>query len=214
MRNTNLCPLDICFEDNDLLVVNKPSGVLSQPGKSIDGSIATQAKLEYPDATGSMLVHRLDMDTSGLLILAKSQLSHRHLQQQFEQRQVSKRYIAILSGKPTGQGGRIKLPLRVDIDNRPAQIVCFENGKSADTLWYCWQLSDDSINTRVAFIPISGRTHQLRLHAAHPLGLNAPIVGDRLYGVKSSRLMLHADEIAFAHPVTGQRIQLSCPAPF
>lgn len=214
MHNTNQCSLNICFEDKDLLVVNKPSGVLSQPGKTIDGSIATQAKVEYPDATGSMLVHRLDMDTSGLLILAKSRQSHRHLQQQFEQRRIYKRYVAILSRTPAGVGGRIQLPLRLDIDNRPAQIVCFENGKTANTLWYRWESTEKSSITRVVFIPITGRTHQLRVHAAHSLGLNAPIVGDRLYGVESSRLMLHADQIAFTHPVTGQRIQLSCPAPF
>jgi len=206
--------LDICFEDKYLLVVNKPSGVLSQPGKTVDGSIATQAKNAYPDATGSMLVHRLDMDTSGLLILAKSRPMHRHLQQQFEQRQVNKRYVAILSKAPVGLGGRIRLPVRVDIENRPSQIVCFDYGKTADTLWYRCSLAEGTVNTRVVFKPVTGRTHQLRVHAAHPLGLNAPIVGDRLYGEESTRLMLHADQIAFTHPVTDQRIQLSCSAPF
>jgi len=206
--------LDICFEDEHLLVVNKPSGVLSQPGKTIDGSVATQAKLAYPDATGSMLVHRLDMDTSGLLILAKSKSTHRHLQQQFEHRQVSKQYVAILSRTPVGQGGRICLPLRADIDNRPVQMVCFEHGKQADTLWFRSRLLKDVNEVRVVFKPVTGRTHQLRVHAGHPLGLNAPIVGDRLYGVAASRLMLHADRIAFTHPVSDERIQLSCPAPF
>jgi len=216
MCNTSSTPLDICYEDEYLLVVNKPSGVLSQPGKPTDGSILTQAKNAYPDATGSMLVHRLDMDTSGLLILTKSRSTHRHLQQQFEQRQVSKRYVAILSQAPAGWGGRIRLPLRLDIDNRPAQIICFEHGKSAETLWYRCHLSDEKIKefSRVVFKPITGRTHQLRVHAAHPMGLNAPIVGDRLYGVESSRLMLHADQIGFTHPATEQRMQLHCPAPF
>jgi len=214
MNTTEQNQLDICFEDKYLLVVNKPSGVLSQPGKSTDGSIATQARNAYPDATGSMLVHRLDMDTSGLLILAKSRSAHRHLQQQFEKRLVNKRYIAILSKTPPGLGGRVQLPVRLDIENRPAQIVCFEKGKAADTLWYRWQQTGRSDDYRVVFKPVSGRTHQLRVHAAHPLGLNAPIVGDRLYGAESSRLMLHADQVTFSHPVTEQRIRLRCPAPF
>ncbi len=214
MCSTGQNQLNICFEDKYLLVVNKSSGVLSQPGKTIDGSIATQAKNAYPDATGSMLVHRLDMDTSGLLILTKTRSSHRHLQQQFERRQVVKRYVAILSAAPAARGGLIRLPLRLDVENRPAQIVCFKNGKAANTLWYRWRRQEDTSNTRVVFKPITGRTHQLRVHAAHPLGLNAPIVGDRLYGAQSSRLMLHADRIAFTHPVTEQRIQINCPSPF
>lgn len=214
MCNTDQNQLDICFEDKYLLVVNKPSGVLSQPGKTVDGSIATQAKKAYPNATGPMLVHRLDMDTSGLLVLAKSRAAHRHLQQQFEKRLVNKRYTAILSKTPTGQGGRIQLPVRLDVENRPAQIVCFENGKTADTLWYRWLRAEDTGCYRVVFKPVTGRTHQLRVHAAHPLGLNAPIVGDRLYGTESTRLMLHADQIAFMHPVTEQRIRLYCSAPF
>lgn len=180
----------------------------------MDGSILTQAKNAYPDATGSMLVHRLDMDTSGLLILAKSRSAHRHLQQQFEHRQVNKRYVALLSKAPVALGGRIQLPVILDIENRPSQIVCFDVGKTADTLWYRCPLEDDAGKTRVVFKPVTGRTHQLRVHAAHPLGLGAPIVGDRLYGDESNRLMLHADHIAFTHPVSEQRIQLSCPAPF
>jgi len=214
MCNSNENSLDICFEDQHLLVVNKPSGVLSQPGKTMDGSIATQVKNAYPDATGSMLVHRLDMDTSGLLILTKSRSSHRHLQQQFEQRRINKRYVAILSQAPVGCGGRIRLPVRPDIENRPMQIICFEHGKTTETLWYRWQLPQGSTNTRVVFKPITGRTHQLRVHAAHPHGLNAPIVGDRLYGAESTRLMLHADQITFTHPVSERRIKLYCPAPF
>lgn len=204
--------LDICFEDEHLVVVNKPSGVLSQPGKTMDGSIATLCKCAYPDVTGPMLVHRLDMDTSGLLVLAKSRSTHRHLQQQFEHRQVGKRYTAILSQEPAGMGGRIRLPVRLDIDNRPTQVVCFDHGKSAETVWH--RFADKRLQTRVVFKPITGRTHQLRVHAAHPLGLNAPIVGDRLYGMESGRLMLHADKIAFTHPVTEQRVQVHCPAPF
>lgn len=214
MRDIHQQQLNICFEDDHLLVVNKPSGVLSQPGKTVDGSIATLARNSYPNANGPMLVHRLDMDTSGLLILTKSRASHRHLQQQFEHRQISKRYVAILSKAPAGQGGCIRLPLRLDVDNRPVQIVCFEHGKAAQTLWHRELASADSTGTRVVFKPITGRTHQLRVHAAHSAGLNAPIVGDRLYGCESSRLLLHADQITFTHPVSDQRMQLSCPAPF
>jgi len=208
--------LDILHEDEHLLVINKPSGVLSQPGKTIDGSVATQIRDTYPQATGPMLVHRLDMDTSGLMLFAKSRQVHRDLQQQFENRNINKRYTALLSRAPTGSGGQILLPLRADIENRPSQIVCFEHGKQATTLW---RLEHDEVNrdithVQVSFVPITGRTHQLRVHAAHPSGLDAPIVGDRLYGKEAARLMLHADRIGFTHPVAGRYIQVECPAQF
>lgn len=203
--------LDICHDDEHLVVVNKPSGVLSQPGKTVDGSMATQIRDAYPQASGSMLVHRLDMDTSGLMLFAKSREVHRHLQQQFEHREISKRYSAVLTDKPVGLGGRILLPLRADIDNRPVQIVCDEHGKSSNTIW---RLDTRTSGTRVIFTPITGRTHQLRLHAAHKLGLNAAIVGDRLYGEEGERLMLHADRIGFWHPISGERVLIASDAPF
>lgn len=203
--------LDFCFEDEYLFVVNKPSGVLSQPGKYVDGSIATLARDFFPDATGPMLVHRLDMDTSGLLLLAKTRSVHRHLQQQFEQRLVSKSYIAILSRQPEAMGGIIRLPLRLDIDNRPTQIVCHEHGKHALSVW---RRQVDCTVTRVVFTPVTGRTHQLRVHAAHADGLNAPIVGDRLYGADAERLKLHATRIVFTHPITNQRLTVESAAPF
>lgn len=208
--------MDILHEDEHLLVVNKPSGVLSQPGKTVDGSIATQIRDAYPQADGPMLVHRLDMDTSGLMVFAKSRDVHRDLQQQFEHRKITKRYTAILSNEPVGIGGRVQLPLRMDIDNRPVQIVCYEHGKAAVTLWRGANSNSthQAAATRVIFTPITGRTHQLRVHAAHQFGLNAPIVGDRLYGHEAERLMLHADRIGFWHPVSGDRVLVDCAAPF
>jgi len=232
--------LDICFEDEYLLVVNKPTGVLSQPGKSIDGSIATQVREAYPDATGPMLVHRLDMDTSGLMVLAKNRHAHRDLQQQFEHRSIAKRYVAVVNKALCSLGGCITLPVRLDIYNRPRQIVCWQHGKSAETLWFTASAENkrqskrrvldggdahgvgestdntDSSNghTRIVFKPVSGRTHQLRVHAAHPLGLNAAIVGDRLYGQVDKRLMLHAEQLSFTHPVSKKRICVDAPAPF
>lgn len=203
--------LDFCFEDEHLFVVNKPSGVLSQPGKHVDGSIATLARECFPDATGPMLVHRLDMDTSGLLLLAKNRTVHRHLQQQFEHRLVSKSYTAILSREPEAMGGIVYLPLRLDIDNRPTQIVCHQHGKQALSVW---RRQAEFTDARVVFTPVTGRTHQLRVHAAHPDGLNAPIVGDRLYGVQAERLKLHATRIVFTHPITNRRLAVESAVPF
>lgn len=212
MLLTNKNELQICFEDDYVLVVDKPSGVLSQPGKTIDGSIATAVKQAYPDATGPLLVHRLDMDTSGLLILAKNRNAHRHLQQQFEHRQIYKRYVAVVATVLKAMGGLIELPLRLDVDNRPSQIVCFRHGKQARTLWYV--LERYAEQTRIGLIPVTGRTHQLRVHAADQLGLNAAIVGDRLYGQQAERLLLHAERIEFTHPHTNRRINVISPVPF
>lgn len=208
--------LHIHFEDEHLLVVDKPTGVLSQPGKTMDGSMATQVLDAYPQATGPMLVHRLDMDTSGLMLFAKSRDVHRQLQQQFEHRKINKRYCAVLTKEPLGLGGHMQLPLRLDIDNRPVQIVCFQHGKSASTLWRVEREKQmaRTIGRRVVFTPITGRTHQLRVHAAHRFGLNAPIVGDRLYGEPAVRLMLHADRLGFNHPVTNECIKIRSDAPF
>lgn len=200
--------LNIAFEDDHIVVVDKPSGVLSQPGKTIDGSVATAAKARFPDATGPMLVHRLDMDTSGLLLLAKTRESHRALQQQFEKRTVRKQYVAVLGAIPAAAGGMINLPLRLNVDNRPEQIVCFQHGKPAETLWR----KNRSDPYRIDFFPVTGRTHQLRVHAAR--GLMLPIVGDRLYGVAADRLMLHASMLIFDHPVTQERVAVNSPAPF
>lgn len=208
--------LHVVFEDDALLVINKATGVLSQPGKTRDGSVETQVRRAHADARGPLLVHRLDMDTSGLILLGKTRDAHRNLQQQFQQRLIYKRYTALICKKPASLGGLIELPLSGDWDNRPCQQVDFIKGKHASTSWRVaddvdHQLSDYS-HCRVHLYPITGRTHQLRVHMAH--ALKSPIVGDRLYGTPAVRLMLHADRLSFNHPVTNERTAVSCEASF
>ena len=196
--------LETVFEDEWLVVVNKPAGMLSVPGKAEDmDSVYHRLKKKYPDATGPMIVHRLDMATSGLLLVAKTKEVHQHLQAQFENRSIKKRYIALLDGviAETGKTGKISLPLCLNPLDRPRQMVNEEYGKEAITEY---QIITNSRNcTRIAFYPLTGRTHQLRVHAAHPKGLNCPILGDELYGKKADRLYLHAEYIEFRHPVYG-----------
>ena len=151
-----------------------------------------------------MTVHRLDMSTSGLMLIAKTKEVHAILQKQFIKRSVKKRYVAILDGILDKDEGMIDLPLRVDLNDRPRQLVCYEHGKKAVTKWKVVERKYGK--TRVHFFPITGRTHQLRVHAAHPLGLNMPIVGDDLYGKKQDRLHLHAEFIAFTHPTTNEKM--------
>lgn len=228
--------LEIVFEDEWLLVINKPAGMLSVPGKAEDmDSVYHRLKKKYPDATGPMIVHRLDMATSGLLLVAKTKEAHRHLQAQFENRSIKKRYIALLDGaiaetkETTTQvteatrtikttqtietpettripekAGRISLPLCLNPLDRPRQMVSEEHGKEAVTEYQIIAKSEKY--TRIAFYPLTGRTHQLRVHAAHPKGLNCPILGDELYGKKADRLYLHAEYIEFSHPVYGDII--------
>lgn len=234
--------LEIVFEDEWLLVINKPAGMLSVPGKAEDmDSVYHRLKKKYPDATGPMIVHRLDMATSGLLLVAKTKEVHRHLQAQFENRSIKKRYIALLDGaiaeteETTTQvteatrtikttqtigtpetietpettripekTGRISLPLCLNPLDRPRQMVSEEYGKEAVTEYQIIAKSEKY--TRIAFYPLTGRTHQLRVHAAHPKGLNCPILGDELYGKKADRLYLHAEYIEFRHPVYGDII--------
>ena len=211
--NTDATQLETVYEDDYLLVVNKPAGMLSVPGKTGQASVLTLLQERYPDVTGPILVHRLDMATSGLLLAAKDKDTHALLQKQFEGRTVKKRYIALLEGIPQAEPkGFIRLPLRPDFDNRPLQMVCYEYGKPAVTRY---EIMDTENNyTRIAFYPETGRTHQLRVHAAHPEGLNCPIVGDPLYGQPADRLYLHAERLEFRHPVTGQRLQIQKEAPF
>ncbi|KQC33898.1 pseudouridine synthase [Nonlabens sp. YIK11] len=204
--------LDIIFEDEHMLAVHKPAEFLSVAGKSITDSVQTRMKAKYPNATGPMIVHRLDMSTSGILLVAKTMEAYHHLQQQFLKRTVEKRYVAVLNGHLEKESGFIDLPLRVDLDNRPCQLVDFEFGKSARTRFEVIERNDHK--TKVHFFPITGRTHQLRVHAAHVDGLNAPIVGDDLYGTTDSRLHLHAEQIIFEHPLSRKRITLNVPAPF
>ena len=211
--NTDATQLETVYEDDYLLVVNKPAGMLSVPGKTGQASVLTLLQERYPDATGPILVHRLDMATSGLLLAAKDKDTHALLQKQFEGRTVKKRYIALLEGIPQAEPkGFIRLPLRPDFHNRPLQMVCYEYGKPAVTRYEIMDTEND--RTRMAFYPETGRTHQLRVHAAHPEGLNCPIVGDPLYGQPADRLYLHAERLEFRHPVTGQRLQIQKEAPF
>ncbi len=200
------------FEDEDVVVVDKPIGLLSVPGRSgaLRDSVQTRLRARYPAATGPLVVHRLDLETSGLLLAATSEDMYVALQAQFARREIDKRYIAWLAGDVRGDAGVIELALRVDLDDRPRQIVDAEHGKPAVTEWTV--LAREGGRTRVAFVPRTGRTHQIRVHAA--VGLGAPIVGDRLYGTAGDRLMLHAERLEFVHPRTGRRIAALCPAPW
>ncbi|MFK2041664.1 pseudouridine synthase [Bacteroides fragilis] len=203
---------EILFEDQWLLVLHKPEGVLSVPGKSEEQSIYSLLRARYPEATGPLVVHRLDMATSGLLLAAKTQEVHRHLQAQFENRSIKKRYIALLDGILPEEEGVIDLPICPDYLDRPRQMVNEELGKTAITRYQVMDRRNGQ--TRIAFFPLTGRTHQLRVHAAHPLGLNCPIVGDELYGQKAERLYLHAEYLEFIHPVSGQRMVIEKKAEF
>jgi tRNA pseudouridine32 synthase/23S rRNA pseudouridine746 synthase len=206
------------YEDEHVLVVNKPSGLLTVPGRSasLQDCVVARLRARYPDATGPLVVHRLDMDTSGLLLAAKSLDVAKALQRRFALRDVQKQYVAWLDGAVAGHHGHITLPLRPDLDDRPRNIHDPVHGKPAHTEWRV--LARERGRTRVLLTPHTGRSHQLRVHAAHPTGLNAPIVGDRLYGHTSpdddARLLLHAERLAFEHPVTGDSILVEAPAPF
>ena len=204
--------IEILHEDEWLVVVNKPSGLLSVPGKSDEPSIYSYAKDRYPNATGAMIVHRLDMSTSGILLLAKSSEVHKHLQAQFKNRTIKKRYTALLDGKIDTPTGVIDLPLCLDPEDRPHQIVNYQHGKQAITRYEVVRCDDG--RTRIALYPLTGRTHQLRVHMAHPRGLATPIVGDELYGRKSDRLHLHAELLEFQHPITKESITIKNSAPF
>lgn len=204
--------LSILYEDAYLLLVNKPAEFLSVPGKSIEDSVQTRMQQKYPKATGPLLVHRLDMSTSGILLIAKRKDIHESLQKQFLKRNVQKRYTALLQGNVQSNTGEIDLPLRVDLVDRPRQLVCYEHGKPTLTKYEVLERKNGQ--TRVHFYPYTGRTHQLRVHAAHMLGLNAPIIGDDLYGQKADRLYLHAEYLSFWHPITKERMEIVCPAPF
>ena len=197
--------VEVVYEDDWLIVVNKPSGMLSVPGRIGKYSVATVLHERFPN---SLLAHRLDMGTSGLMVAAKSRSVYAALQQQFTDHTIRKRYVALLDGTPATKKGRIELPLLCDPINRPRQVVDYEHGKEAVT---DYEMLDDH---RIALYPQTGRTHQLRMHCAHPDGLGCPIRGDELYGHPSDRLYLHADRLELTHPVTGERITFELPAPF
>ena len=212
----------VVWEDEVMAVVDKPAGMLSMPGKIGDDSVATWAQTRWPEA---VLVHRLDMLTSGILLVAKTPDAYHHLQKQFEERTIKKKYLAVVEGKPQHEHGVIDLPLSSDPLNRPYQIVDYEHGKRAITEYRVYQ-RDGSFDTSqisqknrpsdtlLALWPHTGRTHQLRMHCAHPDGLGCPIVGDELYGKKAERLYLQAQAISFIHPTTGQKMHFELPVAF
>ena len=208
----------VLHEDDQLMVVHKPSGLLTVPGRSasLQDCVVTRLRARYPNATGPLIVHRLDMDTSGLLLCAKDLTTASALNRLFSLRLIDKQYVAVLDGTVADDHGHIHLPLRVDIDDRPRNIHDPVHGKPAHTEWRV--LARETGRTRVQFVPHTGRSHQLRVHAANPAGLNAPIVGDRLYGHTApdddERLQLHAERLAFEHPVTGAMVVVEHAAPF
>lgn len=206
------CQIDIVYEDQWLIVVDKPSGMLSEPGLSDAHCIIDKLQEIRPDLATLLVVHRLDMQTSGLLLIAKNRETQALLRTMFEQRKVHKQYIALLEGRVAVDSGTIDLPLIVDIDDRPRQKVDTVNGKSAVTKFVVLERIGDT--TRVRFFPLTGRTHQLRVHAASPMGLNCPIIGDNLYGTPAERLFLHAEVLEFQHPHTNQLMHLTKPADF
>lgn len=204
--------LNIVYEDQWLLIINKPAGMLSVPGKERQTSIYDLAREAYPEAEGPMIVHRLDMATSGLLIIAKDKKTHQHLQAQFKNRSIRKKYIALLDGIVPEDEGNIELSLCPNPLDRPRQMVDTQYGKPAITYYQVLERTDKY--TRIAFYPHTGRTHQLRVHAAHPSGLHCSIIGDELYGKKDKRLYLHAESIEFTHPVNGQSMCITEKADF
>ncbi|MEZ7856015.1 MAG: pseudouridine synthase [Polaribacter sp.] len=204
--------LEIIYEDDALIVVHKPAEFLSVPGKDIKDSVYSRIKERYPSATGPLIVHRLDMSTSGVLLLTKTKEANKALQSQFINRTIKKRYMALLDGNLSKNSGKITLPLRVDLNDRPKQLVDFTYGKPAETDWKI--INKENGKTRVHFYPITGRTHQLRMHAAHKNGLNTPIVGDDLYGKKEKRLHLHAEFIEFLHPTTLKKMSFTIAPKF
>lgn len=207
--------VETLYEDREIAVIHKPEGLLSVPGKdAAQPSVYALMRRKYPEATGPLIVHRLDMATSGVLLIAKTEFAYHRLQQAFQNHQIQKKYVAIISGRDIPEKGIISLPLLPDYLNRPRQIVNHEQGKEAITEYEILERIDGS-HLRIALYPKTGRTHQLRVHCAHQEGLNAPILGDPLYGnEKAARLHLHAEEITFEHPLTGKKITIKRKADF
>ena len=207
--------VETLYEDREIAVIHKPEGLLSVPGKdAAQPSVYALMRRKYPEATGPLIVHRLDMATSGLMIIAKTEFAYHRLQKEFLNHRVQKKYIAIISEKDISEKGIISLPLLPDYLNRPRQKVNYEQGKEAITEYEILERIDGS-HLRIALYPKTGRTHQLRVHCAHQEGLNAPILGDPLYGnEKAARLHLHAEEITFEHPLTGKKITIKRKADF
>jgi tRNA pseudouridine32 synthase/23S rRNA pseudouridine746 synthase len=208
--------LEILHTDPGFVVVNKRGGMLAVPGRGADkaDSVAQRVRRMFPGCIEQPAVHRLDMDTSGLMVVALTAEAHRHLSRQFHERLTKKKYVALLDGILEQDSGSIELPFRLDVDNRPMQIYDEVHGKTGITHWR--KIAVEGRLTRVEFIPVTGRTHQLRLHASHEKGLGIPIVGDPFYGKGTGpgQLKLHACELGFAHPGTGRELMFESAPPF
>ncbi|MGF1698530.1 pseudouridine synthase [Vibrio lamellibrachiae] len=204
--------LEIVYQDDAIVVVNKPADFLSVPGKNISDSAFTRLSDQFNDVEGPFVLHRLDMATSGLLVFALTRRANKSLQKQFITRTVKKRYVALIDGKLAESEGDVSLPLRGDLYDRPRQLVCFEHGKSAETHWDLIEVTNGC--SKVYLYPKTGRTHQLRVHCAHHQGLNMPIVGDGLYGTKANRLHLHAESLSFEHPYSKEPMHFQVDADF
>lgn len=207
-------PLSILHAEECFVVVDKPADFLSVPGRApdLDDCVVARIREIFPHANGSLAAHRLDMETSGLMVLGLTPEAHNHLSRQFEERRVDKEYIAVVEGCVSDDSGRIELAFRVDVDDRPRQILDPVHGKMGSTDWEVIERKPDT--TRLRFVPLTGRTHQLRVHAAHEQGLGHPIVGDRLYGTPGERLLLHATRLSFDHPTEKRRVHFHMPPPF
>ena len=208
-------PLKMIYQDDCIIVVDKPAGMMSVRGKSNEKSVEEVLAEMFPDDKNLMIVHRLDMDTSGIMVVARRKDAHKQLQEQFAKHEIEKQYVAIVEGK-TKDNGRIELPLRPDFDDRPRQIVDYEHGKVTKTRYekISETTANDTILTRLRLYPETGRTHQLRLHCAHSEGLNCPIKGDRLYGHTADRLYLQAVKITFRHPLSEEQMSFKVEAEF
>ncbi|MCP3931413.1 MAG: RluA family pseudouridine synthase [Bacteroidetes bacterium] len=208
--------MNITYRDDSIVLVEKPGGLLSVPGRGPNKQdcVVTRIKNLFPRCIPQPAVHRLDMYTSGLMVLALTKESHRNISIQFERGQVNKKYMALLDGIVKGKSGKVVLSFRLDITNRPYQIYDPQQGKEGISYWKTIEIKDGI--SRIEFEPITGRTHQLRLHAAHDLGLGCPIVGDALYGKgkEGEKMMLHASDISFQHPVSKQTLVFASPPPF
>jgi tRNA pseudouridine32 synthase/23S rRNA pseudouridine746 synthase len=205
-------PIPVLHEDSALLVVNKPAGLLSVPGKGADLADCLLARLERAFPT-VRLVHRLDRDTSGVMVFALTEHAQRHLGQQFETRKVKKTYLSRVVGRLAPKSGEVDLPLIVDWPNRPRQKVCHETGKPALTRWKVLRAGEKE--SRVRLFPLTGRSHQLRVHM---LALGHPILGDSLYAPDTTdlvdRMMLHAEELRLTHPESGHGLNFRARPPF
>jgi len=208
--------MKILYHDREIVIIDKPGGVLSVPGRGPEKQDCIAGRLQalFPEMIGQPAVHRLDMYTSGLMVFAITRIAHRNLSMQFENRRVHKRYQAVLDGTVKGKSGVIHLSFRLDPDNRPLQIYDPQHGKKGITRWK--NMGREEKGTRIEFTPLTGRTHQLRLHSAHPLGLGLPIIGDSLYGTaeEGDKMLLHATSLQFFHPENKKGVKFKSSPPF